>query len=272
MKKLFYFAAVAATMFTMASCSDDETEGTEVSEVIDVDNFKIKANSDGTIQFVGDVSSNAKIKKFIIEDLDGNKVYDFLESNTQVKEKNNAIDENGEVTKEKKFNLTGIESGKIPVGKYKLYIKTKNQEHKKGGTEIGEDMNFTIGAKNSNLGSYLSIEKNQHYDLNGAKENGCEVVAVSDDTGYKVVGLKKGSDATSTEVKAKAGKVALYKNSQSTTQIGEGDVIITASGCICKINKFVNTASGDATIEAIIIKETSGLKVDVSGSTANFSK
>lgn len=273
MKKLAKFSAFmvaamfAATSFT--SCGEeDEVDPLNVDEVIDVANFKIKANANGTITFIGDVSSNAKIKTFELQDATGKKVYDFTEQNDQVKEKLKNIAEDGKVTKEKVFSMTNIKSDEIPVDFYTLVIKTKKA---KTDAALGEEFKYTIGAsKCLTVGSYLSIVDNKQYMLADAKSNKTEVIAESSSDGYTVVGLKAASKATSADVASKAGKVALFQGGAATDLVKEGGVVITESGCIVKINKFNNTADGNASIDAVLIKSVSGLTVDVSGYT--FSK
>ena len=110
--------------------------------------------------------------------------------------------------------------------------------------------------------------------MDAAKSEAAEVIAESSSDGYSVTGLKKASTARNADIAAKAGKVALYQNGESVASIKEGGVIITASGAICKVVKFNNTASGDATVEGITMKGGLGAikSVDVSAATANFSK
>ena len=265
--------ALGAMTAGFSACGDDDTttdDGPAVDEVIETGNFKIKANADGTITFVGDVASNAKIKTFQLVDASGNVKYDFLEKNEQVKEKNKVIDENGKVTKEKVFNLTGIVSDNIPVDLYTLSIKTKKA---KTEAALGEVLNYTIGAKKSETGSYLSIVNNTHMTMAEAKNAAAEVISESDEGGYNVIGLKHASKAADASIAAAAGKVALFQNGAETDMVKEGGVIITESGCICKINSFKNnSSSGDATVEAVTIKKNDklGITVDVSGYT--FSK
>ena len=275
MKKIFRMAAFMLALGSMTagftSCGEDDGtedggngDGPAVDEVIETGNFKIKANADGTITFIGDVASNAKIKTFQLTDGAGNVVYDFLESNEQVKEKNKVIDENGKVTKEKVFNLTGINSDNIPVDLYTLTIKTRKA---KAEATLGEVLSYTIGAKKSETGSYLSIVNNTHMTMSEAATKSAEVISESDEGGYKVIGLKHASKAAKAEIAAAAGKVALFQNGAETDMVKEGGVIITESGCICKINSFKNTSTGDATVEAVTIKKNDklGITVDVSG-------
>ena len=253
------------------SCGEDDGtedggngDGPAVDEVIETGNFKIKANADGTITFIGDVASNAKIKTFQLTDGAGNVVYDFLESNEQVKEKNKVIDENGKVTKEKVFNLTGINSDNIPVDLYTLTIKTRKA---KAEATLGEVLNYTIGASKSDAGSYLSIVNNKQMTMDGAKAEAAEVIAESSSDGYSVTGLKHASKAKNADIAAKAGKVALFQGGAAADVVKEGGVIITESGCICKVNELKNTSTGDATVVAVTIKKNDklGITVDVSG-------
>lgn len=280
MKKIFRTVAFVLALGSLSagftSCGDDDTKNAiedlvSVDEVIDVANLKIKANADGTITFVGDVESNAKIKTFQLIDQSGNVKYDFVASNDQVKEKLKDIAEDGTVTKEKVFSLKNITSDKIAVDLYTLVIKTK-----KANTEaaLGEVLDYTIGASGSKTGSYLSIVNNDAFDQSAAEtEKSAEVIAVSSKDGYTVEGLKRASEAKSDKVVARAGKVALFDaTGASATQINKGGVIITESGCICKINELTNTSTGDATVKAVTIKKNDklGITVDVSG--YNFSK
>lgn len=271
MKKIFRMAAFMLALGSMTagftSCGEDDgteeggsNNGPEVDEVIETGNFKIKANPNGTITFVGDVASNAKIKKFELVDASGNVVYDFLESNEQVKEKNKVIDENGKVTKEKVFNLTGINSGEIPVDLYTLNIKTRKAST---DAKLGEVLDYTIGASKSEAGSYLSIVENKQMKQAEAKEKAAEVIAESSSDGYSVVGLKPASKAKDATIAALAGKVALFQDGAAAASVKEGGVIITKSGCICKVNKFENTSTGDATVKAVTIKSVSGLTVEI---------
>ncbi|MBQ3655982.1 MAG: hypothetical protein II956_03920 [Bacteroidales bacterium] len=277
MKKVFKTAAFLLAMglmtSTFTSCGDDENgndDGVSVDEVIDASNFKIKANANGTITFIGDVSSNAKIKTFELQDQSGKAVYNFLESNEQVKEKLKNIAEDGKVTKEKVFSLTNITSSEIPVDLYTLVIKTKATKNPVNAA-LGETLDYKIGASNSNTGSYLSIVNNEAFNQTAAEsDKKAEVIAESSKDGNSVTGLKKASAAKSTKVVANCGKVALFQNGAAAETITAGGVIITESGCICKVNTIDNTASGDATVKAVTIKSASGLTVDVSGYT--FSK
>ena len=273
MKKIFRTAAFLLAMGLMTSaftsCEKEDNEGESVDEVIDASNFKIKANADGTITFIGDVSSNAKIKTFELQDQSGTKVYDFLEKNEQVKEKLKNIAEDGKVTKEKVFSLTNITSDAIPVDLYKLVIKTKAVKNPVD-VALGEVLDYKIGASASNTGSYLSIVNNEAFDFETAKTKACEVIAESSEDGKTVTGLKRGTKAKNADVAGKAGKVALFQNNAAVEVITAGGVIITESGCICKVNTIDNTADGDATVKAVTIKTANGLTVDVTG--YSFSK
>jgi len=281
MKKIFFSGAAIfmlalgslTTTVSLSSCSKDDdstvVDLVSVDEVIDASNFKIRANSNGTITFIGDVSSNAKIRTFQLQDQSGKAVYDFLESNDQVKEKIKNIADDGKVTKEKIFSLTNITSSEIPVDLYTLVIKTKATKNPVN-VALGETLDYKIGASKSNTGSYLSIVNNEAFNMETAKTKACEIIAESSEDGKTVTGLKRGSKAVNSEIAAKAGKVALFQNGSAVESITKGGVIITASGCICKVNDIVNTADGDATVKAVTIKSASGLTVDVNG--YSFSK
>ncbi len=288
MKKIFRMAAFMLALGSMTagftSCGDDtetndgtgtQDDGTNVDEVIDATNFKIKANANGTITFIGDVSSNAKIKQFQLLDASGAVKYDFLESNEQVKEKNKVYDEDGKATKEKKFVLTNITSDNIPVDLYTLVIKTKNTK-KPVNAQLGEVIEYTIGTGSSTTASYLSVINNKSYNMDAAKAadvvGTIEVIAEGADN---VEGVKRASEARSADINKNCGKVALFDKDGKEVSAGAitaGGVIITQSGCICKIKEIgaTDASSHDAKFSGITIKTVEGLTVDVTGYT--FSK
>jgi len=282
MKKIFRTVAFVLALGSLSagftSCGDDDTKNAiedlvSVDEVIDVANFKIKANSDGTITFVGDVSSNAKIKTFQLVDQSGNVKYDFVASNDQVKEKLKEIADDGTVTKEKVFSLKNIESSKIPVDLYTLVIKTKKANTEKA---LGEVLEYTIGTGKSSTASYLSVINNKSYKQSDAETD--EVVGTIEviaEGSTSVEGVKRASEAKSSIINSKCGQVALFDAAGKAVESGAitaGGVIITKSGCICKIKEIgaTDATSYDAKFSGITIKSVDGLTVDVSGYT--FSK
>ena len=274
MKKIAKFSAFmvaamfAATSFT--SCGEDgEGVTPSIDEQINFDGLNVKAQTNGQVLIDGSVTANTKIKSLVLStDEDGKQVVvDLLKSGDQEKVK--AINEAGE--KEKTFTLS-IPTQAVDV--QTLFLVGKTRGDKKAASQITETINYTIGAANSASGSYLSIINKEQMTFDVAKTKASEVIAESSADGNSVTALKKASAAKNADVKAKAGKVALYQNGASVESITEGGVIITASGAICKVVKFTNTASGDATIEGITMKGGLGAikTVDVSAAQANFSK
>jgi len=267
--------ALGSMSASFVACTDEEgnsiVDERSADEVIETSGLKIKANANGTIQFIGDVSSNAKIKTFQLVDASGKAVYDFVESNEQVKEKLKDIAEDGKVTKENVFSLKDIKSAEIPVDLYTLVIKTKKANT---NVELGETLEYKIGASKSTTGSYLSVVNNEAFNYETAKTKACEVVAVSSTDGLSVTGLKKGSKANDPSVAGAAGKVAFFEGGKDVDEITTpaGAVIITASGCICKINSLTADASGDAFIKAVTIKKTEKANFDVDVTGYKFSK
>jgi len=276
MQKFFSLAALAAmvcmgtTVTTFTSCSDDDSTAPSIEEQIKFEGLNVKAQTNGQVLIDGSVTANTKIKSLVLsKDQEGKDVIvDLLKTGDQTKAKE--INEAGE--KQKTFTLS-IPTQAVDV--QTMYLVGKTKGDKKAASQITETINYTIGAKESKTGSYLSIINNKQMTMDVAKTEACEVVANSDESGYNVVSLKKGTNVNSKEVKAKAGKVALYQNGASVETITEGGVIITESGAICKIVKFTqNSSTGDATVEGITMKGGLGAitKVDVSAAAANFSK
>ena len=288
MKRIFRTVAFALALGAMSAsfvaCEEEEGTGIEdsaIDEVVDCSGLKITANTDGTITISGKVESNAKIKEFCLYGQDGTTVkYDFLKDNEQVKEKNDAIDENGKVTTTKVFSLDNIETT-VPVDLYTLSIKTKDTK-KPVSEKLGEVLEYTIGTGKSTTSSYLSVKENKSYNLEGASAKDVvatvEVIAHGTD---KVEGIKRASEAKSADINANCGKVALFdENGKAVAKgddtnpgfIGVGGVIITESGCICKIVEIGETDANtfDAKFKGITIKSTKSLTV--SSDVKEFSK
>ena len=267
-----YYTEVALKVGDIKSDTIDVTsqkdEEPNIEEQMKFNNLTAKANADGTITIGGSITTNTKLKEFCLYAEDGTTiVYDFLQDNGALKEKNKMLDENGKASKERQFTLD-IASATVPVAIYKLAIKTKKNAAQ--SETVGEVLDYKIGASKSYIGSYLSIVDNRCYGLEDAKANAVELIAVSSEDGLSVEGLRKATAAKSPDVAAKAGKVALFQNYAAAKTITAGGVIITESGCICKVNSIDNTADGDATVKAVTIKNDGSLKVDVS--SIQFSK
>ena len=100
-------------------------EEPEIEEILKFNNLTIEAHEDGTITIEGTITTNTKLKEFCLYQENGNiVVYDFLNHNTILKEKNSEFDENEMASKEKQYTLD-ITSAPIPVDIYQLSIKTK---------------------------------------------------------------------------------------------------------------------------------------------------
>lgn len=211
-------------------------------------NIVVTPNSDGTIN-IDFYINNTNIKMLSVVDANNNVVEDLLE--------NNALDGS---------YFHHIVSQPLPVDKYFLYAKTKADETAK--LALGEDIAYSIGGAISENGSYLSIIDNRQLTMDEAQSQyKAEVIAVSSADGYEVTGLKAATNARSADVAANAGKVAFFQDGNRVITdydngVGEGGIIITESGCICKINSITDTPMGDATINMYTIKSNDQIKVD----------
>lgn len=261
-----YYAEVALKAGDVKSDTIDITPKKDdepvIAEQLKFSNLIVQANVDGTISIGGTITTNTKLKEFALRTEDGKQVvYDFLSDNQQIKEKNANLEENGKASNERQFTLD-IVSASVPINNYQLVIKTKND--KKLTETIGEVLVYKIGAAKSYIGSYLSIVNNRCYGLEDAKVHAVELVAVSSADGLSVEGLRKATSAKSKDVAAMAGKVVLFQNYAVTETITAGGIIITESGCICKVNTIDNNTDSEATIKAVTIRNDGSLKVDVS--------
>jgi hypothetical protein len=277
MKKIFRMAAFMLALGSMTagftSCGEEdengENEGPAIEEQINFDGLNVKAQTNGQVLIDGKVTANTKIKSLVLStDEEGkNVIVDLLASGDQTKAKE--INEAGE--KQKTFTLD-IPTAAVDV--QTMYLVGKTRGDKKASSQITETLSYTIGASKSDAGSYLSIINKKQMTMDAAKSEAAEVIAESSADGYSVTGLKKASTAKNADIAAKAGKVALYQDGKSVASITENGVIITESGAICKVVKFNNTSSGDATVEGITMKGGLGAikSVDVSAAAGNFSK
>ena len=269
MKKVFKTAAFLLAMglmtSTFTSCGEDDgtEDGPAVDEVIETGNFKIKANANGTVTFVGDVASNAKIKTFQLQDASGAVKYDFLESNDVVKEKNKVIDENGKVTKEKVFNLKDINSGELPVAIYKLVIKTKAA---KTDATIGREFKLTIGtSKNDEIGSYVSLSTAKVYSLGQLTDyvkGSQNATKITDEAAVKTIELvykDGGAFESATEIGNTVVKGAI---TQKAAIYSASKTVMTSTGCIATYNFQENSSSNTAELTGIII-DSQTITVDV---------
>ena len=225
-----------------------------VVEIIDAKNFRVKANENGSITIIGDVASNAILKIFEIQDANGMTVYDFLRDNERVAESNRKVDAGAWVSNTLLFNLQNIESNQLPVGIYALVIKTRNS--KKYEVQLGEVLDYKIGSSKSESGAYLSIANNRQMRMDEAKSCSVDVIAVSSEDGYSVMGLKPASHARDAQIAENASKVTLFDEyGQIGDVVGEGGVIITDYGYICKIVSIINDASGNAVVKMITLRD-----------------
>ena len=232
---------------------------TPAEEIIEAKNFSVKANANGTITIIGDVATNAKLKIFEIQDANGMTVYDFLRDNEQVAEANKKIDAGAWVSNILLSKLQNIESVALPVGIYAFVIKTRNS--KKYEVQLGEVLDYKIGGSKSESGAYLSIANNRQMRMDDAMSCSVDVIAVSSEDGYTVMGLKPASYARNAQIAENASKVVMFQNEQVVDNVTEGGVFFIESGYVCKIVSIINCADGDATIKMIIFKNVEGMNM-----------
>ena len=280
MKKRFMFATMMVAMCSTAlftACEEEDVEG-EVAEVLNFADLTAIANADGTIDISGQITSNTKIKEFALLNADGTVAYDFLEQNEQVKEKNKTMDENGKSLKSKEFVLDIQSTGKLPVAKYTLVIKTKKTAEI--SEAIGADYSFNIGTgANNTLGSQISLVdqkcylQSDFYDKTTGEINKddvaktIEIVLKGEGDDVKIESAKTMKIATETndvrdQAKADANKAKLADAKVFPT------AIITTTDCIAtytltKVDDITYTISG------VVINSKGTLKINTSAAFAN---
>jgi len=281
MKKIFRMAAFMLALGSMTagftSCGEDDENGSDVNnnieEQINFDGLNVIAQTNGQVLIDGKVTANTKIKSLVLaSDEEGkNVIVDLLKSGDQTKAKE--INEAGE--KQKTFTLD-IPTAAVDV--QTMYLVGKTKGDKQASSAITETIEYTIGAKNSPAGSYLSITNNKQYtyDQAVADPSDIEVIAESSTDGYTVTGIKRASEAQNTTIKGGCAKTALFDtNGNSVTTSLTTGTIVTAAGAICKFTLGASDAStnGDAKITGVTMKSGLGAikKVDVS-KVGEFSK
>ena len=274
MKRKFMFVAMMAAMCSTAlftSCTE-EGEEAEVAEEFKFGGLTAIANADGTIDISGQIATNTKIKEFALLNADGTVAYDFLEQNEQVKEKNKTLDDNGKAVKDKSFVLDVKSTGKLPVAKYTLVIKTKKNTEK---TEaIGADYSFNIGTgANSTLGSQISLVDQKCYllgdfyaggDINNADvAKTIEIVLKGEGADVKIESAKTMTIATTPA----DGKRTQEQCDANKAKLADAKVfpnaIITTTDCIAT---YTLTKVDDITynISGVVINSKGTLKIDTS--------
>ena len=208
----------------------------------------LNANADGTFSVSFKVN-NTRLKSLLILDKNSDVVADLLTDEVRDGFVNEVVSQN------------------LPVDEY--YIVAKTIDDYSADLPLGENIDYVIGALMSETGSYLSIVDNESLTMYMAKTKAAEVIAISSDDGYSVMGLKKATDARSLQVVAIAGKVAFFQDGLAESEVGVNGVIFTESGCICKINSIVNDYNGNAIINMYTIKRNDKIKIIYSDS---FSK
>ncbi|MBO7497010.1 MAG: hypothetical protein J6T98_10685 [Salinivirgaceae bacterium] len=279
MKKRFMFATMMVAMCSTAlftACEEEDVEG-EVAEVLNFADLTAIANADGTIDISGQITSNTKIKEFALLNADGTVAYDFLEQNEQVKEKNNTMDENGKSLKSKEFVLDIQSTGKLPVAKYTLVIKTKKTAEI--SEAIGADYSFNIGTgANNTLGSQISLVDQKCYllgdfyaagDINNADvAKTIEIVLKGEGEDVKIESAKTMTIATTPA----EGKRTQEQCDANKAKLADAKVfptaIITTTDCIAtytltKVDDITYTISG------VVINSKGTLKINTSAAFAN---
>jgi len=269
-------AMCSTALFT--ACEEEDVEG-EVAEVLNFANLTAIANADGTIDISGQITSNTKIKEFALLNADGTVAYDFLEQNEQVKEKNKTMDENGKSLKSKEFVLDIQSTGKLPVAKYTLVIKTKKTAEI--SEAIGADYSFNIGTgANNTLGSQISLVDQKCYLLYDFYNSTTgdidkddvaktiEIVLKDVEGGVKIESAKTMTVANTPKTgtrtqeqcdanKAKLADARIYDNAIITTT----DCIATYT--LTKVDDITYTISG------VVINSKGTLKINTSAAFAN---
>ncbi len=242
MKKTIGFATMlvalcVSSVFTSCSKDDDEEES------INLTGLEIKVQGNGTFTFSGNITANAKITTFELQDSIGKQVTNLLEKNSQIKDKG----EDG-----KTFTLP-VESDPIDLNQ-KLFIVLKTKGDKKVRQQLTDSYDFEIGNASSSKGSYLSFVNAEVDTLDKAKLNPKEIDAVVD-TDFQLMTNGRGYQLDK-------AKVYISKNNVTSGWVVSDNKLI-ASYEVYGIN------GNDAKIKGFIISETG--KHAISGLTVNYS-
>lgn len=253
MKKVFKTAAFLLAMglmtSTFTSCGEDEnggdevTPGEELASKVDFTGLTAIANADGTIDIVGEISADKKLKSFVLVNTETNAETVLGEKNATTKEK----DENGNKT----FVMT-VTSSKIPVGIYQFKIKEGVKKPMESSV-IGERYSFELGyGSKSDKGSYVSVVNSKSYQQ--AEVEADATIAANVEFVLSDNGLKPASEAKN----AQEGKVNYGKYAKSAIFSG---TIITSTGCIATYELKENADGKNGTMSGIIMKSSNILTI-----------
>ncbi len=252
MKKIAKFSAFmvaamfAATSFT--SCGDENDNVTpdpngDLAEKVNFEGLKAIANSDGTIDIVGEITADKKLKSFVLINQETNEEKTLGDKETTTKEKE--VDENGK--KVKKFTMT-VTGAKVPVGIYKFKIKEGIKKPMESDV-IGERYSFELGyGSKSTLGSYVSVVNSKAYtkdEVEASADVAAKVEFVLGDNGLKPATQAKNAS------KVSYAKSAIFSGT-----------IITSTGCIATYELKENADGKNGTMSGIIMKSSSILTIE----------
>ncbi|MBR6310374.1 MAG: hypothetical protein IKR52_04150 [Paludibacteraceae bacterium] len=238
MKKFFGFASMlvafcAASVFT--SCGEDDDD--EVIDNVEFSAATAVANTDGTITFQGEVTSEGKLKSLELIPVNeaGEEVGEaisLLGDEKSIKQK----DEEG------KFFITPLKEVKVPVALYRLKAKVKGNG--KSSAILGRTYTFKIGNALSDFGSYLSFINGECYTLEVAKTKEASIDAI--------VGMDFGLMVQGTNTKL---------NNKARVNISENAVI--SSNLLIATYAVSNIQGNEAYISGVIF-DSKTVTVDVS--------
>lgn len=242
-----------ATSFT-ACTEDEEDDAAEIAEQFNLDYLTAKANNDGTITISGTVTTNKKLKKFVLTAEDGTE-YDLLAGSESEKER----------TEDGKTWTATLASSNIPVGIYTLEVRTRMGTTKK--TTVGKAYTFEAGTSATNeYGSYLSFSTQANFKMSEAPDHLDVIEAVlKDDKCADVKSPKVEELYIETIQKAKSGTISAATNEAHVYP----NCIITSTDCIATYSLDQDDSDPThITISGIVMTSSdSVLKIDVSGET-----
>ena len=261
MKKTFLKYAAAALCCSMMATSftacteDEEDDAAEIAEQFNLDYLTAKANNDGTITISGTVTTNKKLKKFVLTAEDGTEC-DLLKDSESEKER----------TEDGKTWTATLASSNIPVGIYTLEVRTRMGTTKK--TTVGKAYTFEAGtSKNDTLGSYLSFSTQAEFTIAEAPANldVIEAVLKDDKNGASSATPTLDDIYIETIQKAKSGTISAATNEAHVYP----NCIITSTDCIATYSLDQDDSDPThITISGIVMTSSdSVLKIDVSGET-----
>lgn len=222
--------------------------------------FIIKYNKDLSTTIYAQIHFNYKNENLTIKDLNDNIIYDIYKENNELRDHMAKLPESRRIAEVVEDSLKlSMKISNIPLLNFKL--DSDNDISVNGSPTDG-----LIGTtKSSYVGAYYNFDRNASYKFTEAKSSPTHVVSISSDDGESVIGLRKATLASNTDVASRAEKVLMVdENGKYVDELYGLGWVITKSN----IYEIVDFKGGK--LHCISLRTRGDYKLDLSDFEADL--